>query len=140
MIDWKSYGVEPKSQVTDKMIMDVEARLGASLPLAYLDLVKYNDEPVFEVGVFKYNGGRSCISEFFKFTDTDVQYSILWYKCPNRIELPSNLVAIARDAGGYLICLDLNSPVDSVKLYIPNKKNILDIADSFEEFISSLQE
>lgn len=140
MFDWESYGVEPNSQVSDEMISNVEERLGVVFPPAYLDLVKYNDEAVFEVGVFEYDGGTTCISEFFKFTDDEEQYSILWYQQPDRIDLPANLVAIARDAGDYLICLDFNSPHAPVKLYIPNEKTLLAVADSFEEFISSLQE
>lgn len=140
MIDWTSYGVELKSQVTDQMIANVEARLGVSLPKVYIDLVKYNDEATFEIGAFEYDGGMTCISEFFKFTDVEEQYSVLWYQQPGRIDLPTNLVAVARDAGGYLVCLDFNSPDASIKLYIPNEKLLLNIADSFEGFVSILQE
>jgi hypothetical protein len=140
MIDWASYGVESKSQVTAQMIANVEAKLGVSLPSAYLDLVRYNDEAIFEIGTFEYDGGMTCISEFFKFTDDQEQYSILWYKQPDRFDLPAELVAIARDAGDYLICLDFGAPDVPVKLYVPDEKALLNIADNFEKFISSLQE
>lgn len=140
MFDWVSYGVESNSQVSDEIISNVDERLGVKFPPAYLDLVKYNDEAVFEVGVFEYDGGATCISEFFKFTDEEEQYSILWYQQPSRIDLPVNLIAIARDAGDYLICLDFNSPNIPVKLYIPNKKDLLSVADNFEKFISSLKD
>jgi hypothetical protein len=62
MVNWSYYGIESNSQVTDEVIREVELKLGVSFPSAYLDLVKYNDEAVFEVGTFEYDGGTTCIS------------------------------------------------------------------------------
>lgn len=139
MIDWNSYGIEPNSNVTKQMIEDIERKLNISFPKEYLDLVKYCDEAVFEVGEFEYEDGASCISEFFKFTNKEELYSLLWYQS-NSIQLPKKLIPIGRDAGDYLICLDFNTQAPTVKLYIPNEKKLVDIADSFKEFIFSLEE
>lgn len=140
MINWDSYGVEADSEVTDEMVMKVEAMLGVSFPKAYIDLVKFNDEAIFEIGSFEYKNTTTCISEFFKFTDKEEQYSILWYKNPNRIDIPNNFIPIARDAGDYLICLDFNLESVPVKLFVPGENLVFDVANSFELFISILEE
>jgi hypothetical protein len=49
-------------------------------------------------------------------------------------------VAIARDAGDFLVCLDFGGPDVSVKLYDPNKRLAFSVAENFSKFISGLRE
>ena len=140
MRPFEELGIEQRSSVTREMIERVEERLGCQFPDAYKKLVLYAQEPVPEVSVFTYEGGESCVSEFLQFTDDESEtFGILNHK-PTAMGLPGNTIPIARDAGDFLICLTLTGGRDSVVLFDPNEKVLVQIADSFEEFMDSLSE
>ena len=131
-MNWEQLGIESSSTCTSETIKIVEKKLNIKLPDKYKELVLFCDEAVPEVGCFDYdNGAGSCISEFFKFSDDEEQYSILWYYKCNIPELPKNIIPIARDAGDYLICLDYRDTDVPVVFYDTNEHKVHKISENF---------
>lgn len=138
-MDWNSFAIEPGSTVTDPVIAQVQQQLGVLLPALYLDLVRYADAASPEVSCFSYDLGETCISEFFTFSAQAQPYSLLWYaqRVPG---LPAGYLPIARDAGGWLICLDFNSPSVAVALFDTDARRSHWVAAHFPGFVQLWRE
>ncbi len=139
--------------ITSADIESVESRIGIRLPADY------------KAFLLKYNGGRPTpnafpieglannpfggIQVFFGIDDPidscnlDSNYEIV------SGSLPTNLLAIACNGGGDLICLSLYGDDAGAVLfwdshhdqpYEPNYDHVYKIADSFPEFLESIQE
>ena len=133
-MDWNTFAIEPGSSVTDAVIAQVQQQLGVLLPALYLDLVRYAEEASPEVSCFSYGLGETCISEFFTFSAETRPDSLLWYA--QRVQgLPAGYRPIARDAGGWLICLDFNSPSVAVELFATDSQSSHWVAPYFEAFV-----
>jgi len=132
-------GLERKSSVDDSVVHTVQRELGMVLPPAYVELVRFNEEPMPSAGVFEYTGGETCVSEFLKFTDDpDEEFGILAY-APSRRGGPQHLLPFARDAGDWLLCFDRDAS-NAVVLLDPFRNEVFAVAPSFEEFIRQLRE
>lgn len=134
--DWSSFGIEQGSSVDANTISQVEKLLSVTFPKSYLDLVTYSDEASPEVSSFSYDDEGTCISEFFSFSPDATPYTISWYSGAGKPPgLPNGLVPIARDAGGYLVCLNFNTPSITVEIFDPNSSKIHLVANNFDDFI-----
>lgn len=134
--DWSTFGIEPDSTVDDDTISQIQKLFGVLFPRSYLDLVTYADEASPEVSSFPYGEGETCISEFFSFSPDKVPYTISWYSGPGAPPgLPKGMIPVARDAGGFLICLNFKTESISVEIFDPNSNNIYFVANSFDEFV-----
>ena len=50
------------------------------------------------------------------------------------------MIPIARDAGGYLICLNFNTPTVDVEIFNPNSSKTDFVANNFDDFVNSWTE
>lgn len=135
--DWSSFGIEQGSSVDDDTITQVQKLLGVAFPVSYLDLVKYSDEASPEVSSFPYGNEGTCISEFFSFSPDATPYTISWYLGAGTPPgLPNGMVPIARDAGGYLVCLNFKVPSIAVEIFDPSSGSTYFVASDFDEFVN----
>lgn len=91
-----------------------------------MDLVKYSDEAIPEISSFSHGEKGTCISEFFSFSPDVTPYTISWYlgagKPPGR---PQEMVPVAREAGGYLVCLNFKTSSIAVEIRVQVKPSLL---------------
>lgn len=135
--DWSPFGIEQGSSVDSNTISQVQKLLGVSFPKSYLDLVAYSDEASPEVSAFSYGDEGTCISEFFSFSPDVTPYTISWFSGAGKpTGLPKGMVPIARDAGGYLVCLNFKTPSITVEIFDPNSSSIYFAANNFDDFVN----
>ncbi|WP_149086343.1 SMI1/KNR4 family protein [Pseudomonas prosekii] len=139
--DWSSFGIEQGSSVDANTISQVEKLLSVNFPKSYLDLVTYSDEASPETSSFPYGNEGTCISEFFSFSPDVAPYTISWYSGAGTPPgLPKQMIPIARDASGYLICLNFNTPSVAVEIFDPNSSKTDFVANNFDDFVNSWTE
>ncbi len=139
-LDWNAWEIEPGSTVDEHLIAQVQQRLGVELPPLYLELVRYAEAATPGIGTFAYGNGYACISEFFAFSLNDAPWTLPWYASPGRVPgLAAGCLAIARDAGGLLVCLDFNSPRVAVEIFDPDSANRYPVAADFQAFVELWQ-
>ncbi|WP_080932047.1 SMI1/KNR4 family protein [Pseudomonas fluorescens] len=135
--DWNSYGIDPGSSVDCDTIFQVQKLLGVVFPESFLNLVTYSNEASPEISSFSYGNEETCISEFFSFSPVVTPYTITWYLGAGRpLGLPKGMVPIARDAGGYLVCLNFKTFSITVEIFDTNSRNVYFIANSFDDFVN----
>ena len=148
---------DAKSPITTEDLDALEGRLGIKIPLQYRQwLLKYNGgRPIPSGFRFKREAGPytdSTIAWFFavydgKFENFETKYRF-WKITTKRV--PGDLVPIARDPFGNLICLSFSGD-DQGRVYFWNHEeegeegpatyeNCHLIADSFQEFIDHLHD
>lgn len=134
--NWGYFGIEPNFIVDEDTIRQTQKLFGVLFPQSYLDLVTYADEASPEICSFSYGNEEACISEFFSFSSDKVPYTISWYSGPGAPPgLPKGMIPVARDAGGFLICLNFKTESTPVEIFDPNSNNIYFVANSFDEFV-----
>nr|BFD38958.1 hypothetical protein FFPRI1PSEUD_04570 [Pseudomonas sp. FFPRI_1] len=139
-LDWNTWEIEPGSAVDEPLIAEVQQRLGVEFPPLYLELVQYADAATPGLGSFAYDGGYTCISEFFEFGLGTQPWTLLWYASPGRVPgLAAGCLPIARDAGGLLICLDFNSLGVAVEIFDPESASRHPVAADFKAFVELWQ-
>lgn len=139
-MDWNAWEIEPGSAVDEQLIAQVQQRLGIEFPALYLELVQYANAATPGIATFAYDGGATCISEFFEFGLNDEPWSLLGYASPGRVPgLAAGCLPIARDAGGLLICLDFNSPGVAVEIFDPERASRYPVAADFKTFVERWQ-
>jgi hypothetical protein len=142
--------------ITLAQINALEARFSFSLPTAYREfLLTYNGGSPEPCGFLYQNQGKSYRAIANRFLGIqDGSYSLyedlLTYKEREK-RVPDNLIPIADDPGGNLICLSVSGS-DCGKVYFwdhdlesdygeePDYSNVYFIANSFEEFFQNLTE
>ncbi|MBP5954591.1 SMI1/KNR4 family protein [Pseudomonas anatoliensis] len=136
-IDWCSFGIEQGSSVDSNTIFQVEELLGISFPKSYLDLVTFSDKAAPEISSFSYGNEKTCISEFFSFSPDVASHTILWYSGAGKpLGIPKQMIPIARDAGGYLVCLNFNTSSVAVEIFDPNSSKVNFVANNFSDFVN----
>jgi hypothetical protein len=136
-LDWNSFGIDPRPSVDCDTIFQVQKLLGVAFPDTFLDLVTYSDNASPETSSFLYGDEETCISEFFSFSPAMTPYTITWHLgVGSPPGLPKGMVPIARDAGGYLVCLNFQSCSITVEIFDPNSRNAYFIANSFDDFVN----
>lgn len=144
--------------LTSATLKDVEDRLGFELPDDYRNfLLKHNGgQPQPSVFHFKYESGRyadSCIDWFLAVYHGEHDNFETYYEMykGERMRLPPELVPIAHDPGGNLICISVIGFRKGAVFFwdhekevgdgeSPSYKNIHLIADSFAAFIAKVTE
>lgn len=139
-------------------IRKVEERLGIVLPIDYRSfLLDHNGgRPRPAVFRFKKSPGRyadSCVDWFLAIYDGEHDNFESYYETYKRDQqrLPAEIVPIAHDPGGNLICIAITGPCNGAVYFwdheneaedgqVPTYGNVHLIANSFSEFLSSLSE
>ncbi|MEK0181796.1 SMI1/KNR4 family protein [Microcoleus anatoxicus] len=137
-------------------IKSLEQRLGMQLPQNYINFLLSHNGGFPEIGGFVYRsevGNRLGVVNRFlgihsgKYDNLD-DYLMLYKEREKRI--PSNLIPIANDPGGNLICLSIDG-IDLGNVYFwdhdwesedeaeVNYSNVYCIANSLEEFFQNLR-
>ncbi|MGF6109080.1 SMI1/KNR4 family protein [Pseudomonas frederiksbergensis] len=136
--DWSLFGIVQGSSIDTDTIAQTQKLLSVVFPDLYLDLVKYADEASPEISSFPYGNAGTCISEFFSFSPVLKAGTIVWH---TRVAgLPTGWVAIARDAGDYLICLNFNTRSTTVEMFDPESGSTGFVANSFNDFVGLWRE
>ncbi|GKS60538.1 SMI1/KNR4 family protein [Nitrospira sp.] len=134
-------------------VSEIETLIGHPLPAQYVDfLLRYNGgrpKPNnFRINGFYERPGIGNIQVFFR-VDSRVRSSdLMWnFKEMNLSgRVPANLIPIACDGSGDLICLALFGPDTGQVVFWdylderdePTYENVYRVADSFSEFIASI--
>lgn len=136
--DWSLFGIVQGSSIDTDTIAQTQKLLSVVFPDLYLDLVKYADEASPEISSFPYGNAGTCISEFFSFSPVLKAGTIVWH---TRVAgLPTGWVAIARDAGDCLICLNFNTRSTPVEMFDPESGSTGFVANSFDDFVGLWRE
>lgn len=149
---------QTESPLSLSQIEEVEEFAGLNFPKEYKDhLLKYNGgQCVPNVFSFEENGEitNSCIDWFLAIYDGEydnLKTYIFTYKIEKK-RLPQNLLPIAHDPGGNLICISCGNEEGRIYFWDHEKEldyNIVDdndysnlflIANDFNEFLDELKE
>ncbi|MCE7989946.1 MAG: SMI1/KNR4 family protein [Caldilinea sp. CFX5] len=139
--------------LTEDAIAAVERQIGVSLPIAYRSfLLRYNGgrpEPnMFPIQGF-YADTHGLLEWFFCIAEDDI-YDLTENELVYRNRVPSDLLPIATDPGGNLLCLAVKGDRYG-RIYFwhhedegeegapPTYNNVYSVADSFENLLNSLQ-
>jgi cell wall assembly regulator SMI1 len=138
--------------LNDENVRLLENELGFSLPKEYRDfLLRYNGgRPIPRAFPIRNltNNPFGVIQVFFRIGGDFETSTLIWNWEIHNGRIPSNLFPIACDDGGDLICISLfGDDAESVVFWDyhqetnePTYDNVYHIADSFEEFLESIQE
>ena len=139
-------------QICDEDIRAVEREIGISLPQDYRDFLLAQNGGRPEPNAFPINGLENnpfgTIQVFLGIEDAIESCNLDWTYHTFSGRLPDNLIAIARDDCGDLICLSLyGEDAGSVifwdrhqEIEEPSYANVYHVADSFAEFLESIRE
>jgi hypothetical protein len=147
---------DSKTPLTEEVLRATEERLGIVLPEEYRSflLIHNGGHPTPDVFKFGTHSGRysdSCVAWFLAIYDgeySNFETYFMRYKLHQQ-RLPSELVAIARDPGGNLVCIAVDGAQKGAIFFWdheqecgdgdrPTFSNVYLIADSFSAFLSSL--
>lgn len=135
-----------RPQPTPSQIAFIENLVGAKLPSSYIAFLMFSNGGCPELDTFyiEAEGSRQewAADRFFHVSsDSDSTESVVWNYQHRWSGAKREILPIARDGGGNLICLDLTEPgSDRVVLWVHDVPGqpLLPVADSFEEFIDLL--
>ncbi len=141
-------GGEPVSlpAPTPGQLRSVEELVGRRMPSAYIDFLMFANGGSPEVDTFyvEIDGNREDwnVNHFFRIsTDPNRPDDVIWNYRHLQASAPRQILPIADNGGGDLICLDLTEESNSrVLLWIHDKPEdrLHLVANSFEEFVDSL--
>lgn len=139
----------------EKFLSTIEQYLGSVLPSSYREFIlKHNGgEPKEKFFFYKNDPSDGSLIDFFFGFVPDKHQNILLYLRNYSERIPPNMLPIASDPGGNLVCLSLKGP-DRGKVYfwdhemeadtdqgeVPDYSNLTLIADSFDDFIKNLRD
>lgn len=141
-----------REPVSEQQLADIETELGIRLPREYKEFIsKYNGGRPRPGGFVIQSGAhedRSLVDFFFSFTPGDL-YDIVKYHKRLKGRIPSDLLPIAIDPFGNIICLSVSGATEGKVFFWDHEKepeensppsydNVYLIADNFESFINSL--
>jgi hypothetical protein len=130
---------------TDEEIRKLESALGARLPPAYLQFLRFANGGTPRLTIFRTKGGESkgsaslfyCLSEDEDSLDNIARALGNYRKAGGK---PKQL-PIGEDGFGNMVVLDLENARDAVKLVLHDEHfEEVFLADSFEDFIDGLTE
>lgn len=125
----------------NEIIITLESRLNRKLPKAYLEFLRKADGGYPQVDCFhaSCSGGDEVfgINNFFSLANPGVE--LIFDELEDwGITIGNGNLPIARDGGGNIIYLDLNSEAETVWLYLCVEEEKVLVASSFEGFIDGL--
>ena len=137
---------EPLPPPTSEQIDFVETLIGAKLPESYVAFLRFSNGGRSEASVFydRTEGSREEweVDRFFHISaDINSTENVVWNYQHLWPGAPREILPIADDGSGNLICLDLTaSGKGRVIVWVHDDPDlpIVEVADSFEEFIDSL--
>jgi hypothetical protein len=147
---------ESYEPITSEKINNLENKTDINIPLNYKEFLLKNNGGYPKKRGFLYrvqtNGRRAVVNKFLGIHDgenNNLYKYLITYKIREK-RLPSNLIPIANDPGGNLICLSINGE-DVGKVYFwdhdleaeegqePDYSNVYFIADCIEDFLKDLR-
>jgi len=131
---------------TRELVALVESTIGAGLPPSYVLFLDYSNGRCPGLGTFYVEAGQSHqewgVDHFFHIcSDLDDYRNIMWQYRHRWANAAREILPIADDGSGNLICLDLTESGNGrVVLWVHDEPGqpILRVASSFEEFIDLL--
>lgn len=126
---------------SSEVINDFESEFEVELPEHYKSLLRSANGGHPELDSIDGGNGQFAINRFYHLTHEDRSSESLWYATGHwRQILGVKAVPFANDGGGNQFFLDTRDTPASVKLCLHDADmKIVLIADSFEEFIDSLE-
>jgi len=146
----------PKPPLSEARLVQVEEKIGIRLPEQYRRfLLKYNGgQPIPASFHYKTEAGPysgSMVDWFLAIYDGEYNNFESWFElCKGeQPRVPANLVPIAHDPGGNLICISVSGS-DQGAVYFwdheneaedePDYRNVHLIDDTFDEFLAHLKD
>jgi hypothetical protein len=131
---------------TQDQVELVERLIGAKLPASYIAFLMSSNGGYPEVSMFRDRTKGSCqeweVDHFFHiFSDLNSTNNVVWQYRHRWNGAAREIVPIADDGLGNLVCLDLTeSEAARVIVWVHDDPDLpfVEVADSFEEFVDSL--
>lgn len=147
-LDWLSEG----NQINNtQLFYDFEKEFDINLPESYKNLVRHRDGGTLKKDIFYYdfshskkeNGVGLFLCWQNESSPSYYSHLVNVYKDPPEF-FPKSIVPFSQDGGGNYLCFDYrncteNPPIVFWHHAIEENEGIFYLADSFEEFISSLK-
>lgn len=126
---------------TDEDIENVEKKIGFKFPKDYIDIMKKNDGAYPSIRTFDVLDDEDCINNLLSFDETDIQSIVFAYNAVSGRGV-KNVYPIARDPfGNYLCYKKIKSNNSKIVFWNHEKpKKIIEVCDSFSEFLEILYE
>ncbi|MDN8541951.1 SMI1/KNR4 family protein [Erwinia sp. DT-104] len=140
-----------KGVVSEKEIFDIESQHAIKLPDSYKDFLKKHNGGYPQPDGFDFADGSdgSSIDKFLEISSSKSE-SLIEYFRNYKDRIPENYFPIAKDPGGNLILIEINSGGDNVYYWDheneaedgdkPGMDNMHLIASSFDNFLNNLYE
>ncbi len=130
---------------TEKQIQAFQSRFCVELPDEYLMFLRFSNGGHPQVGTFapREMGDRGPweVNIFYHLEDDETNLLGLWTNTSALQKVLSlKVVPIADDPCGDQIVLSFDTNPPNVKLYIHDEMRLIDVADSFSDFIDMLSE
>lgn len=135
---------EPMPPPTPEQIASVENLIGAEIPESYVAFLRFSNGGFPRVCAFQDRVIQEEweVNHFFHLSsDIHSTESVIWNYQHRWPGAPREILPIADDGSGNLICLDLTeSGKGRVIVWVHDDPDlpIVEVADSFEEFVDSL--
>jgi cell wall assembly regulator SMI1 len=137
---------EPLPPPTSEQIEFVESLIGAKLPESYVAFLRFSNGGRPEARIFydRTEGSREEweVDRIFHLgSDTNSTENVIWNYQHRWAGAPREVLPIAEDGSGNLICLDLTDQGNGrVIVWVHDDPDlpIVEVSNSFEEFIDSL--
>ncbi|WP_010583137.1 SMI1/KNR4 family protein [Schlesneria paludicola] len=145
---------DSKPQLSKKKLSAVEKRLKIDLPEDYRQFMLTHNGGWPEPSEFKYGDGPytdSCVDWFLSIYDGEYSNFEEYFEQFKGDEprMPTELVPIALDPGGNLVCISTHGPNRGKVFFwdheeeasdgqVPDYRNVYTVANSFTEFLSML--
>ena len=144
--------VDSQAPLSEADLQAVEARLGISFPSDYRHFLRRHNggRPELDTFHFKYETGPytdSCVDRFYAiYNGEHDNFEKVFQFCKADGLLQENMIAVADDPGGNMICLSVSGP-DTNSVYFWDHEayneddkgaNLHLLADSFGEFLDGL--
>ncbi len=146
---------DSETPLSSETIRKVEERLGIVFPIEYRDFLRLHNggRPRPAVFRFKKPSGQfadSCVDWFLAIYEGEHDNFESYFETYQH-RLPTELVPIAHDPGGNLICIAVSGTLNGFVFFwdhenecdigeTPTFANVYLIADTFSEFVNSLQD
>ena len=140
---------ESNEPLTEEQLNVVQTELGLSLPLGYRQFLLEHNGGYPDAGVFRLpTGRREMVDRFLGVHDGEYDNLVKYHKI-YRDRLPFDLMPIAHDPGGNLICIGVTGERNGRVFFwdheeeaeentLPTGQNVSPVANSFDAFWAML--
>ncbi|WP_313825544.1 SMI1/KNR4 family protein [Leclercia sp.] len=141
--------IDSNGVISEQELTNLENQLGIKLPNDYRGFLKTYNGGYPQPDGFDFADDGSSVDRFLEVSDSKNK-SIVDYYNTYKNRIPKNYFPVAKDPGGNLILIEINSESSDVFFWdhenevedgdVPGMENMYLIASNFDDFINNLYE